>query len=149
MATSSNVEIVAYDEIDVVKVAVATATVLAKGDLVDFTSGTTVLTAHSGDNSLFLGIAMEGSETGEVKEVSVATRAKIKITVVSGSSDAVVGEAFKYSAGANGTAWTVTQATAEGIMWALESISNGSAGLFRINSAALAGGFLFDTCTEG
>jgi len=148
MATSSNVVIRDYEDLTVVKVGVATATVLAKGDLVDFTVSTSALTAHAGDNSIFLGVALEGSESGETKQVSVATRAKIKVKVVSGSSAALPGEAFKYSAGANGTAWQVTQATEEGIMWALEGVAAASSGLFYIDSHVLSGGFQFDACTE-
>jgi len=149
MATSSKVDIRAIDELAVVKLAVGSSTVLAPGDLVDFDSGTTAAVAHSGDNSTFLGVAMEGSASGDVQEISIATRCKINIKVVSGSADAVIGDAYKYSAGANGTEWTVTKATSEGIMWALESISNGNYGLFLVDSHCLAGGFLFDTCTEG
>lgn len=149
MSVYSNIVLRDVDEIDVVKLKVATATVLAKGDLIDYSSGTAAAIVHSGDNSIFLGVAMEGSESGSVAEISIATRCKILIQIVSGDTDGTPGAAYKYNAGANGTIWTVAIATAEGIMWALEPITAGSAGLFRVDVQALAGGFLFDTCTEG
>jgi hypothetical protein len=151
-STYSNVVIRDYDPISVIKLPVVSATVIAKGDLIDAsadTATTLVAACHAGDNSLFFGVALEGSESGEVKDISIATIAKVNIKVVSGSTDALPGDAFKYSAGANGTAWQVTKATSEGIMWALEPVLDTAEGVFLINSHALAGGFIWDTCTEG
>jgi|GEM_PF-1476423 hypothetical protein len=139
------------DTVSVVKIGVASATVLAKGDLVDASGATAPeAVAHSGDNSTFIGVAMEGSQSGEVNEISVATRCKIKIKVAaSPTTNVIIGDACAYSAGANGTTWEVTKATSEGIMWALENVDYGESGLFLVDSHSLAGGFYFDTCTEG
>jgi len=148
MATSSNVEIREYELCGVVDLPVGSSTVLAKGDLIDSSGGSAV--AHQGDNSYFVGVALEGSENGSVSPIAVATIAKVYTKLAASPTTSVVfGEACKYSAGANGTNWAVTKATAEGIMWALESITYGNNGLFLIDSHNLAGGFLFQTCTEG
>lgn len=147
MATSSNVSIREWSEIDVIKMPVGSSTVLAYGDLIDSSGGSAV--AHSGDNSTFVGVAIDGSESGSVAEIAVATKAKISIKLSSSYGNAVLGNACKYVAGANGTDWQVASATTEGIIWALESITAGNSGLFLVDSHSLTGGFLFQTCVEG
>jgi len=124
MAAHSNVRIRRDDVVGtkIVDVPVASATVFAPGDLVDLSGST--LVAHTGDNSYFLGVALEGSPTGDISPISVARECVIRIKLVSGSADATIGKAVKYSAGANGTDWQVTVATAEGIMYRTGNFSN-------------------------
>lgn len=149
MATYSNITVKRHNPVKVVDIPVASATVIAPGDLIDVSGSTGMAFVHAGDNSTFVGVALNGSESGEIRPISVARECVVEALLVSGSSDVVVGDAVKRSAGANGTAWSFTKATAEGIMWANESISNGNRGEFYVDSSALAGGFAYDTCTEG
>lgn len=154
MSTSSNVVIKEYDERCVVKLPVASATVLAAGDLIVATADTATtlkaaaLSAASLYNT-FVGVALGGSESGQVENISVATRARIAIKVVSTSGAALVGDAFYYSAGANGTDWQVTKCTSgvSGITWALEAVDAGSSGEFLIDTHVMKSGFKFDAIT--
>jgi len=148
-STSSNVGILAHDEIAVVKLPVASGTTLAEGDLIDYSSGDAVAVTASG-NTAWVGVAMEGSESGEVFEIAIATRCIISIKVVSTSTDAATpGAAFTWSAGANGTDWQVTSCSAglAGRMWAIEPIAKGSTGKFKVDSSKMKCGFLFDAIT--
>jgi len=145
MATSSNVEIREYDAMSVCKLSVASGTVLAKGDFIKYSAGNAVAVTAA-DNTTFAGIALEGSESGSVAPIAVATRAQFYIKVASTSTAAAFGNAFRYSAGANGTDWEVTKCTSgvSGITWALETVAAGSRGLFYIDVGSLKSGFLFE-----
>lgn len=145
MATNSNIEILDYDPFQVMQVNIASATVLAVGDLVDL-SGTTdgVGVANSGANATFLGVAMEGSASGEIKPISIARRCWIRAKVA--TTAATIGKSYTYSTGANGTDWSFAPATAEGMMWAEEEIAVGSYGKFYVDTNT-RGGFLYEQQT--
>lgn len=145
MATSSNVVVKEYDELTVVKMPVASGTVIAYGDLIKSSSGIAAV-LDSSANTYFVGVALDGSESGSVASIAIATNAVVQLKVASTSSAAAVGDAFKYSAGANGTAWQVTKCTSgvSGITWALETIAAGSSGDFRIAANNMKSGFQFD-----
>ena len=141
MATYSNVDVRAYDEIAVVKVEVASATVVAKGDLIEYSSAGTVGSVFASQVDYLIGVALEGSESGDTDYIPVATRAKISAYAVDAG---YLGDAYHYTAGANGTNWTFTNGTTEGLMWALEDITASAYNLFYLDTHALKGGFLFE-----
>jgi len=155
MATYSNVKIRNFDPLSVIKVPVASATVIAPGDLIILTGATSAQVAQvvatgsvgTSGNTYFGGVAIVGSESGDIRSISVATRAVINIKIDASGTDSAIGTAYKYSSGANGTDWDVTTATALGIMWALEYKAQGSYCDMLIDTHALKGGFIFDTCT--
>lgn len=122
MATTSNVRFLYgdSDQLNKLHFPVATATVLAPGDLVEYESGAITVIDGASDNTTFTGCSLDISRNGDTAMVNVLLRGRINITCVSATS--AIGDAFKYYAGANGTDWSVTAATAgaDGIMWALE-----------------------------
>ena len=116
-------------------------------DLVDFDG--TDLAAHAGDNSTFLGVALEGSESGDIHQISVATRCMVDVLLDASSAALVLGDGASRSSGSNGVNWDVTKNTVDGIMWAYENnIAASAKGIFLVDSHALGGGFLFDPLTE-
>lgn len=127
MATTSNVRFLhgMDDQLNKIHVPVASATVLAPGDLVEYESGAITVVDGASDNVTFIGASMDISRNGDTAYVNVLARGRINIGCTSATS--VIGKAMKYAAGANGTAWSVVAATsgADGIMWSLEY--NGSA----------------------
>ncbi len=146
MAVKSNITILNVDPLGIVKVKVGSATVLAEGDLINFNG--TAAVVQEGNNPTFLGVAMEGSESGQTHQISVATHCIISALLVSGGTAGVLGDAYKRNAGSNGVDWSVDKATAEGIMWVYENnIAVGEKGLFLVNSHHLVGGILFDVMT--
>ena len=155
MATYSNTIIRNFDPLSVIKVPVASATVIAPGDLIILTGATSNQVAQvvatgsvsTSGNTHFGGVALIGSESGSISPISVATRAVVRMEIDASGSDADIGAAYKYQAGANGTDWEVTKATALGIMWALEYKAQGSNCDMLIDIHCLKGGFIFDTCT--
>lgn len=133
MATKSNITIRSIDALRVVKVEVLTGTVLAAGDLIDFDGTSAVV--HAGEGGTFLGVALEGSESGQIQQISVATIAMVSMLLDSGSAALVLGDAVDYSSGSNGVNWDVEKNTANAIAWCYEqSIAAGAFGLFLINS---------------
>lgn len=131
MATSSNVQVLHGDEISINKwnfpVTIATSGTIAPGDLITFETSTLDLVDAAGDNSKFLGVSLEYkvSTYDDNATCEVLLRGIVNIGV--SSTTYAVGNALKYSAGANGTAWTLAKATsgADGIMWCMEySASN-------------------------
>jgi len=152
-STSSNIAILDVDETAIVKIGVGSSTTLAAGDLIDASGATTpeAVATSSSANTTFLGIALYGSESGEVFQIAVATRCRINIKVASTSSNLIIGDACKYSAGANGTAWEVTKCTSGsgGTMWAMENITAGNNGEFLVDSHLMKSGFYWDKINEG
>lgn len=134
MATYSNVKIRNFDPLTVIKAPVGSTTVVAPGDLIYLTGSTSAQVAKvmgtgsaaSSGNTYFAGVALVGSESGSIAPISVATRAVINIKINSSGTDSAIGKAYKFAAGANGTNWEVSQATALGIMWAMEYKAAGS-----------------------
>jgi len=155
MATYSNVKIRNFDPLAVIKAPVGSSTVVAPGDLIYLTGTTSgqvakvmgTGSAASSGNTHFAGVALVGSESGDISPISVATRAVINIKIASSGSDSDIGAAYKFSAGANGTDWEVTKATALAIMWAREYKSQGSYCDMMINASPtlVASTKLFDT----
>jgi len=146
MAMKSNVRVCNYNPMLVISVPVDSSTELAYGDFAALSGGSAI--AYNGDNSIFLGVVLEGHEAGEAGRVSVALEAVVEVPIASGGGNAQIGDAYKRNAGANGTDWNVAKATQEGFLWALENKTAGSRCKFYLN-ALTKGGFLFDTITEG
>ena len=88
---------------------------------------------------------MTGSEADDVRDIAVAIRAVIKVQMAAGQS-ANFGNAIAWAAGANGTTWTFTKTTTEGIVWALETIATASSGKALLDVVALESG-IFQTVT--
>lgn len=147
MSTKSNVTLRLIEDGGIVKVNPALADAYASGDLVDFDG--TDLTIHTGDNSEFLGVVIDGSEVGQTQQIAVATICQVSAKVVASSAALVLGDGVSHNAGSNGVNYDFTKNTAQGIMWAYENnIANGDFGLFYVNSHVMGAGFLFDTLTE-
>ena len=150
MASKSNIKVLSFSKrnMDNFSVPKKASEVIAPGDPIEVNSGSAEV-VDSADNSVFLGISAQGSEAADTRDISVYGVCVVKALLV-GTSDAVVfGDAVKYSAGANGTAWSFTKDTADGIMWALESISAGSYGKFLVNYNLLKGAaLLFDVVSN-
>jgi hypothetical protein len=118
--------------------------VLAQGDLLE-ENGSGAEAVDSAANNIFVGVCMVGSEADDIRDIAVMIRGVIKIQMAAGESLSF-GNAAKYSAGANGTAWTFAAATAEGIVWALEAISTAGTGKALVDVVALESG-IFETVT--
>lgn len=130
MATKSNITIRMEDPFNIVQVKVATAVVIARGDLVDF-DGTDVA-IHAGEAATFLGVAGEGSENGDTHDIPVLTR--VQVSMLNNGTALVLGDAVVYNAGSNGVNWDVTKNVANAIAWAAENnIASGARGLFIID----------------
>jgi hypothetical protein len=86
---------------------VASATVLAKGDLISASSGAAI--AYAGDPDIFLGVSNESSKNGETKKIKVYIQAVITIGCTAATYE--FGDPMEYSSGANGTAWSLVKAT--------------------------------------
>jgi len=150
MAVFSNIEVRAHDKLSEMRIPVGSSTVIASGDLIDYSTADTAAIVHYGANAAFLGVALEGSESGSANSIDVATRAKVYVEVATGSTTALVGDAFTYLEGANGTDWKFTEGyNDDGVMWALETVTAGNSGLFLIDSHQLTSGFLFKCVTTG
>ena len=145
-STSSNIVVQWHDQESVIQVSIASGTTLADGDLVDVVNSLVVAHSTTG-NTFFAGVALGGSEAGDITPISIATKAKVLVKLVSGSSDATVGKAAIYSAGANGTDWQVTLGTVGGLMWALEAIADTYSGTWLIDTTTNGGFGLFETVT--
>lgn len=127
MATKSNVRFLhgQDDQLNKLHFPVASATVLAPGDLVEYESGAITVIDGASDNTTFVGCSIDLSRNGDTAMVNVLLRGRVNIGIDSATT--AVGTAMKYSSGANGTDWKLTAASsgADGIMWSLEY--NGSA----------------------
>jgi len=153
MATYSNVKLRNFDPLAVIKCPVGSTTVVAPGDLIYLTGTTTGQVAkvmatgsvYTSGNTLFAGVAMDGSESGSITPIAVATRAVVGIKIGASGTASDIGAAYKFSAGANGTVWEVTKATALGLMWATEYAAQSAMCDMLIDTHTLTAGLLFDT----
>src|SRR5574343_359867 len=122
MATTSNVRFLygLDDQLNKLHIPVASATVLAPGDLLEYESGAVTVVDAAGDNVTFAGVCIDLSRNGDTAPVNVLLRGRVNIGIDSATT--AVGTAMKYSSGANGTDWKLTAASsgADGIMWSLE-----------------------------
>lgn len=147
MATKANITILNHDPIGLISIKVASGTVIATGDLIDF-DGTDAAVHGDTGNQTIVGVAMVGSESGSIKDIEVATRAMLSAKIKSGGSAGVLGDGYKYNAGANGTDWDFDKVSTGGIMWvAQNNIAAGEFGNFALETHALTGGILFDNLT--
>jgi hypothetical protein len=122
MATTSNVTIL-YGEDDALNklhMPIASATVIARGDLMEYESGAVTVVDAAGDNVTFVGVSLDLSRNGDTDDVNILLRGKLNLTVASATY--AIGKALKYSSGANGTDWVLTGATsgADGIAWSAQ-----------------------------
>ncbi len=127
MADTSNVRVLyghqgAADPLNLCHFGILTGTVLAPGDLTCYTNaggGAVAMTASS-DNTIFRGICLDYSASGKTDPVQVLLRGRCTITTSSATYE--LGDALKYSAGANGTDWVLEAATsgAGGVFWSME-----------------------------
>lgn len=127
MANTSNVRILygengAGDPLNLVHIPILTGTVLAPGDLTCYASttyGAVAMTASS-DNTSFRGLSLDYSASGQTDPIQVLLRGRCTITTSSATYE--LGDALKYSAGANGTDWVLAAASsgADGTFWSME-----------------------------
>jgi len=146
MAASSNIKILTNSTslLHVIQYPKKTSEVLAQGDLLE-ENGSGAEAVDGTANNIFLGVCMTGSLAADIRDIAIMIKGVIKVQLAAGES-ASFGNALKYSAGANGTAWTFAAATAEGIVWALEAISTAGTGKALVDVVALESG-IFETVT--
>lgn len=122
MATTSNVRVLHgdADPLNKLHFEIASATVVAPGDLMEYESGAVTVVDAAGDNVTFVGVSLDLSRNGDTAPLNVLMRGRVNIGCTSATS--VVGKAMKYATGANGTDWVLEAATsgADGIMWSLK-----------------------------
>ena len=146
MAASSNIKILTLPEkfVHVIEYPKATSEVIAQGDLLE-ENGSGAEVVDSAANPVFIGVAVTGSIAAQTGPIAVMIRGVIKIQLAAAET-ASFGSALAYSAGANGTDWTFAAATAEGIIWSLESISAAGTGKALVDVLALDTG-IFEAVT--
>ena len=146
MAASSNIKVLTneYHLLHVIQYPKKASEVLAYGDLLE-ENGSGAEAVDSAANNVFIGVCLTGRLAGDSRDIAVMMRGVINIQMAAGQS-ANFGNAIKYSAGANGTAWTFAKATAEGIVWALETIATAGRGKVLVDVLALESG-IFQTVT--
>ena len=140
MAASSNIKILSspvelYEVVDYPKKA---AEAIATGDLLE-ENGLGAEVVDGADNNLFIGVAVKGSEAADTEPISVMIKGVIQVQLAAAET-ASFGSALCYTAGANGTAWTFSAATAEGIVWALEAITAAGSGKALVDVLSLETG---------
>ena len=146
MAASSNIKILTLPEkfIHVIEYPKATSEVIAQGDLLE-ENGSGAEVVDSADGAIFIGVAVTGSLAAQIGPISVMIRGIIQVQLAAGESSSF-GKALKYTAGANGTDWTLSEATAEGIVWAMETIATAGTGKALVDVLALDTG-IFEAVT--
>jgi len=147
MAKTSNIVILHYgdNKIDKWAIPIESSTVLAKADLVETDGSGNAQAVDSAETPTFLGVSDAYSGSGDTDDLPVVMKCIIKGKMAAGES-ATIGKAQKYSAGANGTDWTFASDTAEGIVWALETISTAGSGKLMVDVRRLDVG-IFEVLT--
>ena len=137
MASTSNILILSSptELYEILEYPKAANEVIAQGDLLE-ENGSGAEVVDSADNSVFIGVAVTGSTATDVDPISVMIRGVIQVQLAAAET-AAFGGALKYAAGANGTDWTFSAATAEGIVWALEAISAAGSGKALVDVLSL------------
>lgn len=113
---ASGITVLDYDNEDVVMVPVATATVIERGDPISYESGAGVLLDSADEDASFVGIALDDSQTGDTRNIRVASRCFCQVGVTSATYDSGVGllyvsgdattvYVFADDSGANTIAW--------------------------------------------
>lgn len=122
MATTSNVRIKygTEDELNKLHCPVASATVLAPGDLLLYSTGAVSCVTADTDQVTFIGASLDISRNGDTAMVNVLLKGILNVGVTSAAY--VVGEALGYVSGANGTDWTLASVSsgAKGIAHSLQ-----------------------------
>ena len=146
MAASSNIKILSLpvQYVHVIEYPKASTEVIAQGDLLE-ENGSGAEVVDGAANDVFIGVAMTGCVSASVAPIAVMIKGVIFVTMGAGES-ATFGQALKYNAGANGTDWDFATATAEGIVWALETISTAGTGKALVDVLALETG-IFEAVT--
>ena len=146
MASTSNIVILSSptELYEILEYPKAANEVIAQGDLLE-ENGSGAEVVDSADNSVFIGVAVTGSTATEVDPISVMIRGVIQVQLAAAET-AAFGGALCWTAGANGTDWTFSAATAEGIVWALEAISAAGSGKALVDVLSLETG-KFETVT--
>jgi len=149
MASNSNITILSnpvklYEVVDYPKTA---SEVVAIGDLMQDDGSGGAECVESAANDTFIGVAVSGSLAVDTRPIAIMISGIIKAKVAATSPAATFGQAFAYSAGANGTAWTLTSEAGDGIVWALEPIAAGASGRFLVDVPGLETG-IFETVTS-
>ena len=147
MAASSNIKILTHPTnlLHVIQYPKKASEVLAQGDLLE-ENGSGAEAVDSAANNLFVGVCMTGSLAADTRDIAVCIKGVIKIQMAAGQS-LNFGNAAGWAAGANGTDWTFTKITAEGIVWALETIATAGSGKAMLDVVALESG-IFQTVTS-
>jgi len=145
MASKSNITILSNPTtlLEVITYPKKTSEVVAIGDPMQDDGSAACEVVESADNTTFLGISMEASRAADVKPISIMIKGVIQAQVAAASSNAATfGAAFSWTSGANGTDWTFSSNTVDGIIWALEPIAKGSSGKFMVDVLALESGII-------
>jgi len=120
MADTSNVKILdaSNDLFNLQYLTISSSTVIAPGDLI--TCGSGAATAYSGTPAGFFGVSKDLSRSGDTKNIGVFIRSVCTIGVASDTY--AHGNDLAYSAGANGTDWTLADAVAgeNAIAWSMQ-----------------------------
>ena len=120
---------------DMITMPVASATIIAKLDLVNHDdSGNVTIVDAAGDNDTYIGLAGEMSLNGDTAKLLCYCKAMFYGSLGSAATT-YPGKALKYNGGpgtsgshAGTTAWSFSQASsgADGICWAKETLSSGT-----------------------
>lgn len=143
MANKSNIKVLSSPQAltDIIDVPKASAEVLAFGDLIENDGSGNAQAVDAAENPTFLGVCLAGRIATDPRAVPVMIRGVIRAKVDAASTNAAtIGLAFTWKAGANGTDWTLEDATVEGTMHAMEAIAKGAYGKFLIDVPNLATG---------
>jgi len=100
---------------------VSTSTAIGRGDLLKESSNVATVVTAVGDNDSFIGVSLDSHSTVKTaNKLNVLLRGRVNIGCASATYSR--GDALKYNAGANDTAWSLTAASSgqDGIMWSIE-----------------------------
>jgi len=146
MAASSNIKVLTHPTslLHIIQYPKKASEVLAQGDLLE-ENGSGAEAVDSAANNVFIGVCMTGSLAADTRDIAVCIKGVLSIQMAAGQS-LNFGNAAGWAAGANGTDWTFTKLTAEGIVWALETIATASRGKVLLDVVGLESG-IFETVT--
>jgi hypothetical protein len=134
MAVTSNITITGYDALTLVDVPIASATLVAPGDLINLASDLAVVVDAAADSDTFIGPSLHASLNGETFPIVVATRCTCRVTLASATA-LDIGDGLIYSAGANGTDWTFAADAGSGvdiIFWSMQQLDTAGTGPVKV-----------------
>ncbi len=129
------------DKLDIIALPVASGTIIARGDLVNTSSGNSVVVDAAGDNASYAGVSGSLSRNGDTAKITVYCRCIFNGSM-SGSSTLYAGVGLVFNAGpatsgshTGTTSWTFVEDSsgADIIAWANENLTS-SAGPFEIRT---------------